>query len=347
MPYQNNTPSSIKKISKNTLAYLCALTLLFSYAEMVLPRLVPFFRLGLANTVILLALDINFSSFIILSILKATAASLMGGTLFSPFFLISLLQSASSALVMRFLYKLISKKAISLYGISVTGSAISAVVQIFFTSLYIGKGTFALFGPMLIFNTASGLLTAFFSEKSGLKESLEYMKFNSEKLESFTSISMQSEKNSHKVPQILLALILIIASVSVFFIKNLIILVCIFILSLAAQKLSKRKILILPHISMWLFIVISSVFTPNGKVLFKLWNLSVTQGALMTAAQKALTLSTVNAFSQCAVSLKPGKNTLLGQSLEYYRIMSNRFRKSEGQIIKRITYALNICSNDE
>ena len=98
---------------------------------------------------------------------------------------------------------------------------------------------------------------------------------------------------------------------------------------------------------MWLFIVISSVFTPNGKVLFKLWNLSVTQGALMTAAQKALTLSTVNAFSQCAVSLKPGKNTLLGQSLEYYRIMSNRFRKSEGQIIKRITYALNICSNDE
>ena len=93
MPYQNNTPSSIKKISKNTLAYLWALTLLFSYAEMVLPRLVPFFRLGLANTVILLALDINFSSFIILSILKATAASLMGGTLFSPFFLISLLQS--------------------------------------------------------------------------------------------------------------------------------------------------------------------------------------------------------------------------------------------------------------
>ena len=106
--------------NKASLAYLCALTLLFSYAEMILPRVVPFFRLGLANTVILLALDINFGSFVILSILKATAASLIGGTLFSPFFLISLVQSLVSALVMRFLHKFISKKAISLYGISGT-----------------------------------------------------------------------------------------------------------------------------------------------------------------------------------------------------------------------------------
>ena len=148
-----------------SLAYLCALTLLFSYAEMILPRIVPFFRLGFANTVILIALDIDFGSFILLSILKAAAASLMGGTLFSPFFLISLAQSLLSALVMRLLYKLISKKLLSLYGISIAGSAVSALVQIGLASLYIGKGTFSLLGPMLIFNTISGLITAFLCDK--------------------------------------------------------------------------------------------------------------------------------------------------------------------------------------
>ena len=98
---------------------------------------------------------------------------------------------------------------------------------------------------------------------------------------------------------------------------------------------------------MWLFVFISALFIPNGKVLFKFWNISVTQGAILIAAQKSLTLSTVSALSQCAVNLKPGKNTLLGQSLAFYRIMSNRFRKSEGSIIKKITYALNIYSSDE
>ena len=140
---------------------------------------------------------------------------------------------------------------------------------------------------------------------------------------------------------------MIAASVSIFFIKNLIVLGIAFIVSLIAQKLSKRKIFILPHISLWLFVFISALFIPNGKVLFKFWNISVTQGALLLAAQKSLTLSTVSALSQCAVSLKPGKNTLLGQSLEYFRIMSDRFRKSEGSIVKKISYALNIFSSDE
>ena len=327
--------------NKASLAYLCALTLLFSYAEMILPRVVPFFRLGLANTEILLALDINFGSFMILSILKATAASLIGGTLFSPFFFISLVQSFVSALIMKFLYKFISKKAISLYGISVVGSAVSAIVQIILASLYIGKGTFALLGPMLIFNTVSGIVTAFFSEKSGIKESISLIENDSQKIELQIQIS-ESEKNYRPLVQIFFAILLIAVSISIFFIKNLIILAIALVISLLAQKLSKRKIFILPHISLWLFVFISALFIPNGKVLFKLWNISVTQGALLIAAQKSLTLSTVSALSQCAVSLKPGKNTLLGQSLAFYRIMSDRFRKAEGSIIKKINYALNI-----
>lgn len=324
-----------------SLAYLCALTLLFSYAEMILPRIVPFFRLGFANTVILIALDIDFGSFIVLSVLKAAAASLMGGTLFSPFFLISLAQSLLSALVMRLLYKLISKKLLSLYGISIAGSAASALVQIGLASLYIGKGTFSLLGPMLIFNTISGALTAFLCEKLKLKENLDFTK-----LPETTSSAHSHQKYEAPALQIFLAILLLGISASIFFIKNLIVLACVFTLSLIAQKLCKRKIFLIPHISLWLFIFISMIFVPNGEVLFKFWIISITKGSLTLALQKALILSTVSALSQCAVCLKPGRNTLLGLSFEYYRLMINRFAEKDGSIINKIIFALNINSED-
>ena len=330
------------QLRNKSLAYLCALTLLFSYAEMILPRIVPFFRLGFANTVILIALDIDFGSFIVLSVLKAVAASLMGGTLFSPFFLISLAQSLLSALVMRLLYKLISKKLLSLYGISIAGSAASALVQIGLASFYIGKGTFSLLGPMLIFNTISGVLTAFLCEKLQIKENLDFTKIP--ETEAATQSPQSPQNRTTPALQIILAILLLSLSASIFFIKNLIVLICAFVLSLIAQKLCKRKIFFIPHLSLWLFIFISMIFVPNGEVLFKFWIISITKGSLSLALQKALTLSTVSALSQCAVCLKPGKNTLLGLSFEYYRLMINRFTEKDDSIINKIIYALNINS---
>ena len=330
------------QLRNKSLAYLCALTLLFSYAEMILPRIVPFFRLGFANTVILIALDIDFGSFIVLSVLKAVAASLIGGTLFSPFFLISLAQSLLSALVMRLLYKLISKKLLSLYGISIAGSAASALVQIGLASFYIGKGTFSLLGPMLIFNTISGVLTAFLCEKLQIKENLDFTKIP--ETEAATQSPQSPQNRTTPALQIILAILLLSLSASIFFIKNLIVLICAFVLSLIAQKLCKRKIFFIPHLSLWLFIFISMIFVPNGEVLFKFWIISITKGSLSLALQKALTLSTVSALSQCAVCLKPGKNTLLGLSFEYYRLMINRFTEKDDSIINKIIYALNINS---
>ena len=326
--------------SRNKLAYLCALTLLFSYSEMILPRIIPFFRLGLANTVILLALELDPLSLILLSILKATAASLTAGTLFSPFYIISLLQSLLSALLMKALYKVISKKAVSIYGISLAGSELSAFIQIFLIALYLGKGTYSLLGPMLIFNILSGLLTAFFCEKSGIKESLK--NFDEIFFQTAAEEKAAAKNGKAKVPKILAAIFIITLSISLFFIKNLIVLTAALLLSFTAQKLSKRKIFILPHLSLWLFIFISVLLIPNGKVIFKIWNISLTQDALIMGIQKALTLSSVSALSQCAVSLKPGKETLLGQSLGYYKIMNDRFRTSTGSIIQRIKYSLCI-----
>ena len=154
-----------KKLKElNRIAYLISLTLLFSYAELLIPRFVPFFRLGLSNIVVLSALNLTFPSFFMLTIFKATATSLMAGTLFSPFVVISLFQSIFSGFFMFAVFRMnnhFKKKLFSLYGISVLGSSVSAAVQISLSALYLGRGTFLILGPMLIFNAASGILTAF------------------------------------------------------------------------------------------------------------------------------------------------------------------------------------------
>ena len=196
------------------MAYLASLTLLFSYIEMILPRTLPFFRLGLGNIAILMAFALPPAPFLLLCLLKATAASLMAGTLFSPFFVISLAQSLASGVFMYFLSIINSKfqeKLFSVYGISLFGSGISALVQILLCAAYLGSGTFALLGPMMLFNTASGILTAFFSTKISGKE----LSITPPQLSESPAKPNHSGKS-----QILFAAAILLAAAGIFFIKN-------------------------------------------------------------------------------------------------------------------------------
>ena len=63
--------------TKNQVAYLSALTLLFSYIESILPRTVPFFRLGLGNIALLMSFSLPPMPFMALCAVKAAASSMM------------------------------------------------------------------------------------------------------------------------------------------------------------------------------------------------------------------------------------------------------------------------------
>lgn len=315
--------------NKNKIAYLGALTLLFSYAEMLLPRFTPFFRIGLGNIAILLAFDLNPLSFMLLTLIKAFASSLMAGTLFSPFFLISLGQSFFSGMMMYLLARLNRKcKNIlfSLYGISILGSAVSALIQIFLSTLYLGKGTYSLLGPMLLFSLFSGIITAFFSLILHIPEQAPNL--------------IRKENVEKKQPVLLLALLILTASAAIFMIKNLIILSLALILALILQLISGRKIYIFPHISLWIFVVISTLFIPNGEVLIKIGTFSITKGSLIIGITKALKLSIVSALSQCAASLKPRGDRPLALVLAYFTALSNLFRSSQGNFIQKLKTTL-------
>lgn len=315
--------------NKNKIAYLGALTLLFSYAEMLLPRFTPFFRIGLGNIAILLAFDLNPLSFMLLTLIKAFASSLMAGTLFSPFFLISLGQSFFSGMMMYLLARLNRKcknKLFSLYGISILGSAVSALIQIFLSTLYLGKGTYSLLGPMLLFSLFSGIITAFFSLILHIPEQAPNL--------------IRKESVEKKQPVLLLALLILSASAAIFMIKNLIILSLALILALILQLISGRKIYIFPHISLWIFVVISTLFIPNGEVLIKIGTFSITKGSLIMGITKALKLSIVSALSQCAASLKPRGDRPLALVLAYFTALSNLFRSSQGNFIQKFKTTL-------
>lgn len=315
--------------NKNKIAYLGALTLLFSYAEMLLPRFTPFFRIGLGNIAILLAFDLNPLSFMLLTLIKAFASSLMAGTLFSPFFLISLGQSFFSGMMMYLLARLNRKcknNLLSLYGISIFGSAVSALIQIFLSTLYLGKGTYSLLGPMLLFSLFSGIITAFFSLILHIPEQAPNL--------------IRKESVEKKQPVLLLALLILSASAAIFMIKNLIILSLALILALILQLISGRKIYIFPHISLWIFVVISTLFIPNGEVLIKIGTFSITKGSLIIGITKALKLSIVSALSQCAASLKPRGDRPLALVLAYFTALSNLFRSSQGNFIQKFKTTL-------
>ena len=315
--------------NKERIAYLGALTLLFSYAEMLLPRFVPFFRLGLGNIAILLALELSFPSFLILTVIKAVTSCLMSGTLLSPFFIISLAQSAASGIVMYTLAlgnKKCGSKLLSIYGISIAGSAVSAVIQILLSSLYLGSGTSALLGPMLIFSIFSGILTALLSFIM--------------KIPVQTPVLIRNEQQKTKQPVIIIAVLILIAAAAIFMLHNHIILFFALVISLILQKFSGRKILIIPHLSLWLFVIISSLFVPNGKVLFRISSFSITQGALFEGITKSLKLSAVSALSQCAASLRPNGNGIISLVLAYFNGLSNVLRNSEGNIVNKLRNAL-------
>lgn len=317
--------------NKNRIAYLSALTLLFSYAEMLLPRIVPFFRLGLGNIAILLAFDLSIPAFTLLTLIKAITSCMMSGTLFSPFFLISLTQSVFSGFVMYFLAKLNSitkDKLFSIYGISITGASISSIVQIGISSLYLGTGTAALLGPMLIFSIFSGILTAFLSQILHIPEETPLL-----------HRSCHSKKNTTSFLMIFLIVLFVLLT---FMIKNLIILSIFLIIAITVQLISGRKFLIIPHISLWIFVIISTLFVPEGKVLFKIGTISITQGALYTGLIKSLKLSTVSAISQAATTIQLQGNGILNLTLAYFSALNLEMKKTNGHLLEKIKHSLSV-----
>ncbi|MBK5200889.1 MAG: Gx transporter family protein, partial [Spirochaetaceae bacterium] len=147
---------------KNRLIYLVTLSLLLSSLEYLIPKPFPFLKLGLANLPLIISLPIlPFYEYILLALSKALIQGLVGGTIISPFFLISLSGTFATSLGMFLAYKLLKRN--TFVGISVIGALCSNVAQIFMAAALIyGKSIFVampyIIGLGIISSTVLGYL---------------------------------------------------------------------------------------------------------------------------------------------------------------------------------------------
>lgn len=141
------------------IAFLAAVCLFLASIEYIIPKPVPFLRIGLANLPILLALDILKPRFIMLLVsLKVLGQGLVQGTLFSYIFLFSLAGSFAGAFMMIGLKKLL-RDSISLIGLSISGAMTSNSVQILIARVLVfGKGAWYIAPPLLFIGIISSIL---------------------------------------------------------------------------------------------------------------------------------------------------------------------------------------------
>jgi len=152
--------------TRKTLALLGAFCLFLSTIEYMIPKPMPFMRIGIANLPLMLALDIfPFHVFLLLVAIKVLGQALITGTLFSYIFLFSLAGTFLSAVSMYMLRRLLGSGRISFIGIGTTGAMVSNAAQLALARVFIfGNSVRYIAPPFLAVGLVTGTVLGFFCE---------------------------------------------------------------------------------------------------------------------------------------------------------------------------------------
>lgn len=149
--------TSHSKVRIDLVALFAACTLFLSTIEYMIPKPVPFMRLGLANLPLILSLGIfKNREYFLLLVLKVLGQGLISGTIFSYIILFSLAGSLSSAILMFLTYKLFKDK-VSRVGISLAGALGSTITQLIVSRIILFKEATYVIAPLFLI---SGMITS-------------------------------------------------------------------------------------------------------------------------------------------------------------------------------------------
>jgi heptaprenyl diphosphate synthase len=151
----------------DVIAILAAFSLFLSAIEFIIPKPLPFLRLGVANLAILVGLRILRPRALLALIgIKVAAQAIMFGTLFSYGFALSVAGGLASGLAMLGVDRLLGKR-ISLVGVSVCGAFASNVGQIAVASLPIlfGAGVWLIAPPFFLVGTVTSIVLGVMAER--------------------------------------------------------------------------------------------------------------------------------------------------------------------------------------
>jgi heptaprenyl diphosphate synthase len=158
--------SSPTKGRTDLIAFLGALCLFLSAIEYMIPKPIPFLRVGIANLPILVSLDLlPVPSLLLVILLKVIGQGLIGGTLISYVFLFSAVGSFASGFSMILVRKLFGHR-MTLVGVGVLGALFSNLTQILLARVLIfGEGAWLIAPPFLALGTVTAALLGIFADR--------------------------------------------------------------------------------------------------------------------------------------------------------------------------------------
>ncbi|MCL2191546.1 MAG: Gx transporter family protein [Treponema sp.] len=144
---------------RKTLALLGALCFFLSAVEYLVPKPLPFMRIGLANMPLLLALNVlGARDFFLLVVLKVLGQGLIGGTFLSFIFLFSIAGTFTSATAMFALGRMPGRRHLGFAGIGCAGAMVSNGVQLLLARhLVFGEAVRYLAPPFLAAGLVAGV----------------------------------------------------------------------------------------------------------------------------------------------------------------------------------------------
>ena len=151
---------------RKTIALLGAFCLFLSTIEYMIPKPMPFMRIGIANLPLMLALDIfPFPTFLVLVAIKVLGQALITGTLFSYIFLFSLTGTTLAAVSMYGLRRLFGPGHISFIGVGTAGAMMSNITQLALAWIFVFRNNVRYIAPPFLgVGVITGVLLGLFCE---------------------------------------------------------------------------------------------------------------------------------------------------------------------------------------
>jgi heptaprenyl diphosphate synthase len=331
---------------ESALPILAAFCLFLSAIEYLIPKPLPFMRIGLSNLPLLLALNIfPAGSWFLLVTLRIFGQALISGTLFSYVFIFSLSGGLASAILMFSLRRLCGSALLSLAGIGLAGSLASNAVQLGLAFFFVfGDGVRYLAPPFLFAGLVSGLALGLFAEAFTRKSRWYRLLETGEPFPPVpeTAISKTKQRAQDRIfsPVFLFAAGLVLMLIFLFT-RSLKWQIIQFTFYTILALLSGKRLKPLFTLLVMAGIVAGNLLAPFGKVLYNLGSLRITEGALLSGLRRALTLEGL--FMLSAAFIRPGLKlpgffgSLLARTFGIFSLMQEKkphFKK--GHIIEEI-----------
>ena len=290
-----------------------ALCFFLSAIEFVIPKPLPFLRIGLANVPLMLALDVlSFPAFLLLTVIKILGQAFISGTLFSYLVLFSAAGTIGAALMMYVLHK-IPRKVLSLAGISMVGALVSNCIQLFIGQFFIfGEGIRYMVPPFLFIGAITSLLLGIFCE-SFEAESEWYAHIKESDAPLYIQLPDDTNPPAHPWLRLITGFTLLIA---LLFIPGLPAKAVIFVAGLLLCLAEKQKMYWVSLCVSTVGIVVCHIFIPVGRELFSIGNFSLTSGALLNGLEKAVVLQAMIFISRWTLQVRIQIPGLLGMMLD-------------------------------